>query len=224
MDALSLGVLGCMAAATLALWFYGHYYLPRLLHWRFDESLKAFSAAIECRFPSLHGLTRRVVSLSGAVGRHMGLTPDELRDLRMAARLRDVGLCAVPFRLNHADGRSWSLAEEEAHSRHPEVSGAMLELVPSLRHLARMVRCHHTPYNGAAGPFFPSFDDIPIQSRILAVVDSYAWSDRHEGDVIARTRLEEGRGTLYDPRVVDALHCVIRSAGADRPVKQLARR
>jgi len=223
-DLIGIIVLSTVGVATGCLWWYGKHLLPQKTFSRFDECLKTFSAAIEHRFPSMAGTTKRVVSLSHVVGRELGLTVEELRDLRMAARLRDVGLSAVPYRLNGAESEPWSHAEEAAHARHPEVSGAMLEIVPSLRHLARMVRCHHSPFDGSTGPFFPARDDIPVQARIIAVVDAYVWSDKNEGNVIARTRMEEGKGSLYDPRVVECLQRVIRSAGANRRSAEVVRR
>ena len=90
----------------------------------------------------------------------------------------------------------------------------MLELVPSLRHLAPIVRHHHTDYRGSSRSPFPSGEDIPKAARILRVVTEFAWLDRHQGRLLAVEQLRVGSGTEYDPEVVDVLLDVIRSTRA----------
>ncbi len=217
MNWLDITVLLCATAATAWLVYYVHWYLPEQLENRFSESLKAFSTAIELRFPTYAGISQRVFGLSAAVGSRMGLKTSELRDLQMAATLRDIGLCAIPYGLiNGRAEEDWTAAERMTYERHPEVSGAMLELVPSLSNLAPIVRWHHANYEDLSSIVTqaPAGNDLPTEARVLKVVTEYIWLERTRGDFLARESIREGKGTVYCPLSAEALLAVLTSARA----------
>lgn len=205
-------VIALCTISTAAITYYALVVMPRQIRRRIRQTVQAFGTAIELRFPSHRGITERVVTLSLLVGRKLGLTLDDLRRLEMAAQLRDIGLCAVPFDLiNGKPEREWSESEKATYYRHVDVSGAMLELVPSLKHLATIVRYHHTPFTSVRDGFCPSGSSLPIESRILHVVTSYvAWA-RSEGSLLACDRIKRGAGTDFDPAVVKSLMQVLTS-------------
>lgn len=214
MGALDIGVLLVAAAATAWLLYYVRWYLPAQLDERFRESLKAFSTAIELRFPTHAGLSNRVLGLSAGVGQAMGLRQSQLRDLQMAATLRDIGLCAIPYNLvNGRTEEEWSEAERMTYDRHPEVSGAMLEMVSSLKHLSTIVRLHHANFiSDPADPTMPSGKRLPVEARVLKVVTQYVWLERTQGDLLARENIREGIGVVYCPLSAEALLSVLTSA------------
>jgi len=216
MDALSVTILIIVSAATAAMVLYVWLYLPEQTELKYLDSLQAFGTAIQLRFPSHQGLTDRVVSLSLDLGRAMGLHHGRLRDLEMAALLRDIGLCAIPYGLvNSKPYSSWDESDYLTYMRHPEVGGAMLELIPSLRHLALIVRCHHAAFDGSDGPFFPRGSGIPIEARILCVAAEYVWQERLVGELLAREWIREGRKKRLDPAVVDHLILMLTSQSVD---------
>jgi response regulator RpfG family c-di-GMP phosphodiesterase len=148
------------------------------------------------------------------VAKRMNLTAQQVRDLEMAAELRDIGLCAIPYGLvNKKSTYHWDEADWATYYRHAEVSGAMLELVPSLRHLAPIVRWHHTDFFGPE--VFPSGHDIPIESRILKVVSEYVWLTKLQGSLLAKDALKRERGRAFDPAVVDNLLQVLTSTSVE---------
>ena len=214
-------LIAVLLAAGAAIACYARFVLPRQLEARFAESMQAFSMAVELRFPSHRGMTERVVRLSSAVAREMALDRETVRRLRSAAHLRDVGLCSMSFQLGNGKApMEWTEAETATYDRHPEVGGAMLELVPSLRRLANIVRCHHACYDGSSGTFFPAGEDIPIESRVLNVVSSFVWDERMTGAVLAYDALVERSGKAFDPVVVSAFRSVLRSTrvAEDKPL------
>ncbi len=214
MDSLTWAVLVCVGAATFALLVYLRAYLPHQMDEKYRDSLKAFSTAVELRFPSHEGLTQRVISLSVALGKQMQFGRKRLNDLENAALLRDIGLCAIPYKLvNSKSFLDWDEADRLTYMRHPEVSGAMLELIPSLRRLAAIVRNHHAAFDGSGGPFYPRGESLPLESRILAVVCEYVWQERRMGDLMARETVRIGRGSRFDPGVVDSFLGMLTSAG-----------
>ena len=226
MDPTSLAILIGLSALTAAMLLYVHRILPGLMERRTRDSFRAFSRAVELRFPSHDGLTDEVVDLCGKVARRIGMNKKRSLRLEMAAQLRDIGLCATPYRLvNEKPVLRWSEADKDSYYRHQEVSATMLELVPSLKHLAPIVRCHHTNFDGSHGPRFPAMEDIPLEARILKVVASYTWAERWQGAMLARTWLDQGAGTEYDPAIIEAFWQVLTSSRAVQPdpVAALAR-
>jgi response regulator RpfG family c-di-GMP phosphodiesterase len=220
MDSEALKVLLALLATTGAMLYYARVYLPAKLQERTRESMKAFSTAVELRFPVREGLSNRVVSLSRELGKRLEFRASELRRIETSARLRDIGLCAIPYRLiNDKPMSDWSDGDEAIYERHPEVGAAMLELVPSLSHLAPIVRCHQVNFDGSSGPFFPSKEDIPREARVLRVVSDYVWLERTQGMLLAREGLREGSGKLYDPEIVASLLAMLTSTRVPEPTQ-----
>jgi response regulator RpfG family c-di-GMP phosphodiesterase len=216
-DPITIAVLSTAVAATVWLLYYVQIYLPRQLDARFVESMKAFSTAVELRFPSHAGLTDGVVETSSLLAERFRLSGAARRDLLMAARLRDIGLCAIPYHLVNGRAESnWTDAERSTYDRHPEVSGAMLELVPSLRHLAPVVRAHQS------GPDEHGSPEMTIEARILRVASEYTWIRRERGEAYAYQVILERRGSAFCPEVVDALSAVLTSSRVERAQPSLA--
>lgn len=224
---MSLGaivVLSIIALVCCVMFYYVWVSMPKRFLDHQRSTLKVFSTAVELRFPGQMGLTDRVVNLSIAVGQQLSLTAAELNRLEQAARLRDIGLCAIPWKLvNDRAPLEWSEAERATYEKHTEVSGAMLELVPTLREMAPIVRYHHAPYDGSDGPTLPQGSNLPIASRIIAVVDAYVARDRLQGDLMARSFLHQQKGLKFDPDVVEAFFRVLPSArGVESPSESAA--
>ncbi len=204
--------------ACVAMAYYAKIVLPRRLQERFQESAKAFGTAIELRFPSHKGLTDRIVTLSRFLGAHINLTEAQLETLELACRLRDIGLCAIPYKLvNRRPYKDWTDRERETYFRHGEVSGAMLELLPPLRNIADLVRQHHTTYAPAHLGQKITGKDIPVESRVLKIVSDYVWLEKWQGDILAREVLRDGKGADYDPDLVEEFLAVLRSNRVEQP-------
>ncbi len=220
MDRETIDVLAALTVTTLAMVYYSRIYLRRKIEERTRESMKAFSMAVELRFPIREGLSGRVVALSREIASRMGFDKKQLIRLEMAARLRDIGLCAIPYQLvNDKPFGEWSDADNALFERHPEVGAAMLELAPSLRHLSGIVRTHQARFDGGSGPFFPSRENLPIEARLLKVVSDFVWLERTQGTLLAKETLRDGAGTVYDPDLVYKLLALISSSRvAESPV------
>ncbi len=220
-DVIAISV--ALVLVALAITYYARVELPLREEERVRQMLRAFSKAIELRFPSHAGLSSRVAALSVFVGLEVGLSPRRLRELERAAWLRDLGLCGISYRLiNSKSKQNWSSADEATYRRHPEVGGAMLELVPNLRSLAMIVRCHQAHFDGSSGPYFPHGKDLPIESRILKLISDYVWAERRLGQLLAREQLRDGAGRIYDPEIVRAFVGVLTSTRVGEPAEPVS--
>ncbi len=216
-------VLIAAAATTIWLVFYVQFYLPRRLEERFLESMKAFSKAIELRFPTNSGRTDEIIRTCTMIGKRFGYTRSEIHELELAVYLRDIGCCAIPYRpFNEKPRTEWTEAEFTVYNRHPEVSGAMLELVPSLRHVADSVRWHHARFDGADNIGSPTRGDLPLNARILKVSSDYVWLTSEMGAGASLKAIVEGKGTEYCPEVVEELEHVLTSSRVKEPEPSIA--
>jgi len=116
----------------------------------------------------------RVLALSEATGLHCGLSTEELDILRIGASLHDIGKIGTPdhilLKLSELDGPEWEIMKE--HSEIGEKILLATELEGS-RQAGLVVRHHHEHYNGQGYPDGRSGEAIPVQSRIIAIADSY---------------------------------------------------
>jgi HD-GYP domain-containing protein (c-di-GMP phosphodiesterase class II) len=179
------------------------------------ENLQTLASALEASDPYLAGSSKRIADLSVAVAHALGMHPDEVVSLRIAAILHDVGMGLATGSVGSAD-RPLSTIDRGLVRAHPRVAADVMSTVPSLERLAPIVRHHHERYDGTGYDTGLSGESIPMGSRILAVVDAYVsmtsprayrtaltWHD-------ALNELEERSGTQFDPAVVRAFQQVVR--------------
>jgi HD-GYP domain-containing protein (c-di-GMP phosphodiesterase class II) len=171
------------------------------------ETIAALAAAVEARDENTRGHNFRVAELAVRIGRAMDLPNDTLRTLARAGLLHDVGKIGIPDSILSKPG---SLDPEEwvVIKRHPEMGHAILSRLDRLRHEAEIVVAHHERLDGSGYPRGLRGDQIPLESRILAVADTYdvLVSDRPYRKGFPRERaitiLREESGThLWEPAV-----------------------
>ena len=175
----------------------------------------------------------RVGRYAGLIGEELGLTQNEAQLLELAAQLHDVGKIGIPDAILRKEGdltpdefnvmqqhcsmgksvfeghdeRHWSQMRE-----HPLLGSKLLDTASSpLLHLAaRIALTHHERWDGAGYPIGLSGEDIPLEGRITAVADVFdALScERSYKEAFPMHKcfemLEQGRGTQFDPVVLDA--------------------
>jgi HD-GYP domain-containing protein (c-di-GMP phosphodiesterase class II) len=131
-----------------------------------------------------------------------------LKQLRLAALLHDVGQLSMSERILSKPG-ILSVDEMNLLHMHTVHSHDVVAAIPGMEEVAEWVANHHERMDGRGYPEGRQGDEIPMESRILAICDSYVaiTSDRPhrpkaEGKE-ARERLRSGAGTQLDPELVD---------------------
>jgi response regulator RpfG family c-di-GMP phosphodiesterase len=224
MNPLEICILGASGIAGLWLLYMTTFRMTASTEDRLIESLEAFSTAIELRFPSHTGLSRRTVSLSLASADILGLSVSKRRNLEAASKLKDIGLCSVPYRLlNERREEDWTPDEWTTYAQVPEVSAAMLEKIPNLHAVGQLVRLYRADFNPQGNGEEPYGVKLPIEARILRIVSDYVWLERTRGDLLARELIQEGVGTKYCPRAATGLFAVLTSGrGSEKPLASTA--
>jgi len=175
---------------------------------QFFHMVTALAEALEKRDPYTGGHVRRVVAYSVLLGAEMGLSREELRDLRLAATLHDVGKITTPDRIL---GKPSPLdAEEAAIMRRHAADGASIVSHLSNPWVLHGVRSHHERVDGKGYPDGLTDPEIPLAARIIAVADTYdamTTSRPYRSGLPAERAAAEilgGAGSQFCPRVVAA--------------------
>lgn len=212
-------VIAAVAAAvliTVGSWYYSVVYQPRKMQRAYKTALYALSAAVETKDSGTIGHSERVAEYAVAVAGELGIGPEERVRIEYAALLRDIGKVNVPASLLN---KSTALAPDEWEKvkSHSQLGAEIVRAVPFLRSLEDLILHHHECWDGSGYPDGLAGDEIPLGSRILAVTTDYdaITSERpyHEPRLpeVAVQEIKSGRGTRYDPAVVDAFFRVLES-------------
>ncbi|MCP2014481.1 putative two-component system response regulator [Deinococcus sp. HSC-46F16] len=173
------------------------------------EVVTRLAVAAEYRDDTTGDHTQRVGQLSAAIGTRLGLSPEEVELLRIAARLHDVGKIGIPDSILLKQG---PLTPEEYRQmqRHTVIGARILAGGHSrlLQMAETIAQNHHEHWNGRGYPCGLSGEDIPLVARIVAVADVYdalthrraykaAWP---RAAALAELRAQSGQ--QFDPAVV----------------------
>ena len=187
-------------------------------------SIKIFSNLMELRSGVLAGHGKRTASLARKVAAAMDCGNDALQDVFVASLLHDVGFMALPDALLARPVGKLNPQEMALYQRHPVLGERSFMALDDHQVVAQIIRSHHERFDGTGYPDQLADTDIPLGARILAVVDSF--DDLTQGhltgskltDAEARTLIQRGRGTQFDPEVVDVfLH--ITQKPSPQPVR-----
>jgi putative nucleotidyltransferase with HDIG domain len=174
------------------------------------STIEAFSTAIEAKDGVTSDHIHRVQAYAMGLARVLGVTDAEtLKALEAAALLHDTGKLAIPEHILNKPGKL-TAQEFETMKAHVDIGADILSTIDFPFPVVPIVRAHHEHWNGTGYPRGLSGHDIPIGARILSVVDCFdaLTSDRPYRPALAESAaleiIQKGRGTQYDPEVVDA--------------------
>ncbi len=149
----------------------------------------------------------RVASYAVVLGRCYGMSPGQLRQLRLGAVLHDIGKIAIPRNIlmkpAPLDPNEWDVMRT-----HPRIGFLLLCGVPGLEDAARIVYAHHERWDGGGYPRGLRGAEIPLGARLFSIVDTV---DAITCDRVYRrarsfeTACQELRthsGTQFDPALV----------------------
>lgn len=172
------------------------------------DIVKILAAALDARDNYTYGHSSRVARLSLGIGRELGLSSSELKELEMTCLLHDIGKIRIPDHILNKPGRL-DKHEYLAIREHPAHGVGILELADSLKKYIPSVLHHHEWYDGTGYPGNLSGESIPLFARIIAIADTYdamTSSRPYRQGLPRETAIDElnrFKGRQFDPRLVD---------------------
>lgn len=149
----------------------------------------------------------RLKVLCAVMSREMGLKDEEREQLSLLAVLHDIGKIAISDAILNKNG-PLSESDWREMKKHPEIGCRILQGFPELVHISEYVLLHHERWDGQGYPRGVKEDEIPLLSRIIAVIDAF---DAMTHDRIYRKampidmaldEIAAKSGTQFDPAVV----------------------
>jgi hypothetical protein len=211
------GVLIALAAEVMGYWALPLFALPLVvaqfsfrryasIRATYDQTITALSRVTEVGGYTETGHAQRVAQLSVAIGREMGLSEDDIKDLRYAALMHDIGQLSLTDPIS---GGATSLIARDEQRRIAEY-GAEVIRQSGMDRVAHIVEQQTEPFRRPGQPFDAN---IPVASRIIRVANAYddfaGGSMETQQRLYAIGRLREGAAEEYDPHVVDIASRVV---------------
>jgi HD-GYP domain-containing protein (c-di-GMP phosphodiesterase class II) len=162
----------------------------------------------------------RLAEWAVRVAQELAVDDKWLHDIEIAALLHDLGKIGVPDSVLNKPGRLTG-DEEALVRRHPEYGWAILRQIPGFERASLYILHHHEAIDGSGYPGGLRGSDIPLGSRIVAVVDAFdamvASRSYRAGLPLneALRRLRAASGTQFDPQVVEYFTAIAEAELAD---------
>ncbi|MGB9847048.1 MAG: HD-GYP domain-containing protein, partial [Desulfotomaculales bacterium] len=135
------------------------------------------------------------------------LSEEKKEMVRLAAMLHDIGKIGTPEYILNKPG-PLTPDEREIVQRHVSIAEAIINQMPFLRRVAPIILHHHEAFDGSGYPHRLRGEEIPFESRILAIADAFhaMTSDRPYRQAMkteeAIEQLKTLAGRQFDPHLV----------------------
>ena len=173
------------------------------------EKISTIASMIEAKDSYTKGHSVRVAEYSSLLAKKLGWKDDDVQNLKYIALLHDIGKVGIPDNvLNKPD----KLNEDEINiiRLHTTIGGDILKDIESIADVDSGAKYHHERYDGNGYPCGLQGEHIPEVARIICVADAYdamnTWRvyRKELPDKTIREELLAGRGSQFDPNILDA--------------------
>jgi diguanylate cyclase (GGDEF)-like protein/PAS domain S-box-containing protein len=181
-----------------------------------SATVQTLMKALEERDFITEGHAERLQNLVAILARSIGLHERRIADLRLLAQFHDIGKVGISDRILNKPG-PLTIEEVIEMQRHCEIGHRIAQVAADMAHIADWILKHHEWWNGGGYPMGLKGEEIPLECRILAIVDAYdaMTSDRpyrkamsHE-QVVAE--MKKYAGIQFDPQLVPVFIQVLHS-------------
>ena len=204
-----MNVLAGQAAIAVesALMFNSYERANLALTMAYDATIEGWSRALELRDRETQGHTQRVTEMTLQLAATLGMTDQQIVQIRRGAILHDIGKMAIPdhilFKPGPLDPMEWEIMRQ-----HTVIAANLLKPILYLESALDIPQYHHEKWDGTGYPHGLKGEQIPLAARLFAVVDVYdaltsnrpyrkAWSQAETMD-----HIRSAAGKHFDPKVV----------------------
>lgn len=181
------------------------------------EFVISLSNLVEAKDAYTENHTRRVADLAIALGKHMNLNKEQLKNIELGAIIHDIGKVSTPESILNKPGKL-TPEEFEVMKDHPVAGARIVKPITALQKSTEMVLSHHEKLDGSGYPNGLKAENIDIETRIITVADIFdaLYTDRpyRKGmsleQSLAIIDSDVAAGKL-DDKLVKALHMMVAS-------------
>ncbi|MBI2615102.1 MAG: response regulator [Gemmatimonadetes bacterium] len=177
-------------------------------------TLEALINALEAKDRYLSGHSARVAAFAATVAQQIGMSDDEIEQVRMAGRLHDLGKIGVRESVLNKEG-PLTPEEYEHVKEHVVIGSQILAPLSHLGPIVAFVRGHHEHFDGSGYPDRLQGEDIPLGARIICAAEIYdaLTTARPYQPMMtpeqAAERMQRLAGSVVDPQVLDAIAAAV---------------
>lgn len=182
------------------------------------NTVKTLISVINSRDKYTFGHSERVVQYTTSIAEEMNFSEKELRDIKVAAFLHDIGKIEIGREiLNKTE--PLTTEELEILRMHPSWGAQIVSSIGSLKGIVPMILYHHEKYDGTGYPARLSGKDIPLAARILKLADSFDAMTSYRPYQTAKT-FQQAKEEItcckekdFDPKIVDVFLRILENQG-----------
>ena len=161
---------------------------------------------VEAKDTYTRGHSERVSRYSVLIGKHLGLSNEDLKILEIGGLFHDIGKIGITDSILQKEEK---LTDEEYSEikNHPSIGAKILSSASMFQDIIPIVLYHHEKYDGRGYPQGLKGEEIPYLARIAAVADSFdaMTSKRSYRDILdleyVRNEFVRCAGTQFDPDI-----------------------
>ncbi|KUO64126.1 MAG: hypothetical protein APF84_08435 [Gracilibacter sp. BRH_c7a] len=191
-----------------------------------SQIISSFMASLEKRDYVSQGYAERLFKLFARVSQTSKLPSGTLKALALLAQVHDLGNVTIPDSILT---KPVPLNEEEWNvvRLHPEKGSRIASISPNLVDITELIMKHHERWDGKGYPLGLKKEEIPIECRILAVVDSFDAMITERPYRKALSKLEAVKelkrcaGTQFDPKIVEFFIDILIEEGLNTDANQI---
>jgi len=158
---------------------------------------------------------QRIATLCQSIGEKLELSDKSLGELQLFAMLHDIGKVGIEDGIlnkpDHLTQEEWAVM-----IKHPDIGYRIAMSIPELMRIADFILSHHERWDGGGYPHGLKGEEIPLLSRILAIVDAYdaMTQDRVYRKAMEKQQaldeIEKNAGTQFDPVIAELFLALLK--------------
>jgi len=172
------------------------------------ETIETLRFTVEAKDTYTRGHSDRVSEYSVLLGKHLGLSEEDIHLLRVGGLFHDIGKIGVPDSILLKTSK---LTDDEYSEikNHPKIGSQILSNATIFEKAIPVVKHHHERYDGFGYPEKLAGEDIPYLARIAAVADSFdamtsrrTYRDSMPLDIVIE-EIKKNKSSQFDPNIAD---------------------
>jgi putative nucleotidyltransferase with HDIG domain len=180
------------------------------------DTIETLRCTVDAKDSYTKGHSERVSEYAVLIGKHLGISSDEMYTLRIGGLFHDVGKIGISDNILSKKGK---LTDDEFDEikKHPVIGAQILSNASIFSDIISIVKYHHERFDGTGYPEHLKGKEIPYLARIVSVADAFdAMNSRrpYRDTVEIQTiynEISKNKKTQFDPEVADALLDIIQN-------------